>query len=65
MALSLFEMKLVLATVLSTYEFKTNYDRPVRPVRRGITFVPPDDFQLEVTGQRSIEHAIRQPVESA
>ena len=65
MALSLFEMKLVLATVLSNYDFQTNYDRPVRPVRRGITFVPPDDFRLEVIGRRSIENPILQPVESA
>lgn len=65
MALSLFEMKLVLATVLSSYAFQTNYDRPVRPVRRGITFVPPDDFRLEVTGRRLIETPILQPLESA
>jgi cytochrome P450 family 110 len=52
MALSLFEMKLVLATVLASYQFHTNYDRPVRPTRRGITFVPPDDFRLTILGQR-------------
>ena len=65
MALSLFEMKLVLATVLSSYGFQTNYDRAVHPVRRGITFVPPDDFRLNVTGRRSIENPILQPLESA
>lgn len=53
MALSLFEMKLVLATVLSCYELQTNYDRPVRPSRRGITFVPPDKFRLSVVRKKS------------
>ncbi|BAU15584.1 unspecific monooxygenase [Leptolyngbya sp. NIES-3755] len=53
MALSLFEMKLVLATVLSWYEFETNLDRAVRPARRGITFVPPDTFRLKVVGDRA------------
>ncbi|MBW4527243.1 MAG: cytochrome P450 [Phormidium tanganyikae FI6-MK23] len=53
MALSLFEMKLVLATVLSWYEFETNLDRAVRPARRGITFVPPDTFRLKVVSDRA------------
>ncbi|KAM3101545.1 cytochrome P450 [Phormidesmis sp. 146-12] len=52
MALSLFEMKLILATVLAHYQFETNENRPVRPSRRGITFVPPDDFRLKVVGRR-------------
>lgn len=53
MALSLFEMKLVLATVLSWYEFETNLDRAVHPARRGITFVPPDRFRLKVVSDRA------------
>jgi hypothetical protein len=53
MALSLFEMKLVLATVFSCYELQTNSTRSVRPSRRGITFVPPDEFRLTVTDQKS------------
>lgn len=51
MALSLFEMKLVLATVLSKFEFQTNLNRAIRPARRGITFVPPDEFRLQITGR--------------
>jgi cytochrome P450 family 110 len=54
MALSLFEMKLVLATVLSQYEFRTNLDRDIRPIRRGITFVPPDVFRLIILKQQNI-----------
>jgi hypothetical protein len=54
MALSLFEMKLILATVLSWYEFETNITAPIRPARRGITFVPPDVFRLTVTKERAL-----------
>ena len=53
MALSMFEMKLVLATVLTNREFVSNLDRAIRPTRRGITFVPPDRFRLSVVGDRS------------
>jgi cytochrome P450 len=55
MALAMFEMKLVLATVLSNYELAigTPSNRAVRPARRGITFVPPDDFRLVVKEHRS------------
>ncbi len=54
MALSLFEMKLVLAAVLSQYEFRTNLDREIRPTRRGITFVPPDVFRLTIIKKQNI-----------
>jgi cytochrome P450 len=40
MAFSMFEMKLVLATILSRYQLTLVDPRPVRPVRRGITIVP-------------------------
>lgn len=53
MALAMFEMKLVLATVLRRYVLAGQQigDR-VRPVRRGITFVPPQAFRLRVVGMR-------------
>jgi cytochrome P450 family 110 len=54
MALSMFEMKLVLATVLSWYEFESTLTHDIRPARRGITFVPPDSFQLKVVGDRAM-----------
>ncbi|MEP0916556.1 cytochrome P450 [Leptolyngbya sp. DQ-M1] len=54
MALSMFEMKLVLATVLSWYDFETTLARSVHPARRGITFVPPDTFRLKVVRDRAI-----------
>ncbi|MGF1490943.1 MAG: cytochrome P450 [Microcoleaceae cyanobacterium] len=52
MALSLFEMKLILATVLSRYGLELANSGPVRPTRRGITIVPSDAFQLRVTHRR-------------
>jgi cytochrome P450 family 110 len=51
MALSLFEMKLVLATVLGQCRL-TAPVVPPRPVRRGITFVPPPEAQLVVESLR-------------
>jgi cytochrome P450 len=37
---SRYEMKLILATILSRFQLSLSDNRPVRPVRRGITFVP-------------------------
>ena len=39
-ALALFEMKLVLATILQRYELALADQRPERPKRRGVTFAP-------------------------
>lgn len=48
-AFSLYEMKLVLATVLSQYELELANSRPVYPVRRGITIVPSENgMQMSV-----------------
>ena len=56
MALAMFEMKLVLATVLQHYSFTmaASHLRPVRPARRGITFVPPGDFRLVVSDRQRL-----------
>ena len=55
MALALFEMKLILATLLKQYEFRPKQPlQPlIRPARRGITFVPPGDLRLQVVRLRS------------
>ena len=59
MALAMFEMKLILATLLRTYGFQPAqplqpFDcNGFRPARRGITFVPPGDLRLQVVGLRS------------
>ena len=39
-AFSMYEMKLVLATVLSRFELELATKSPVHPLRRGITIVP-------------------------
>ena len=49
MAFSMFEMKLVLATILSRLNLTLVDKRPVRPVRRGITIVPSGGVGMIVT----------------
>jgi len=39
-ALAQFEMKLVLATILSRYQLALAEQKPVRPQRRGVTLGP-------------------------
>ncbi|MEB3357050.1 MAG: cytochrome P450 [Synechococcales bacterium] len=55
MALALYEMKLVLATVLTQVRLSLVHpDQPVYPFRRGITFVPPARLaQAKVEERRS------------
>jgi cytochrome P450 family 110 len=53
MAFAQYEMKLVLATILSRWELALADNRPVRPVRRGVTLAPPASLKMVVTGQRS------------
>lgn len=48
MALSLFEMKLILATVLTTWQLQLQGPTDIQPIRRGITFVPDERFRLQV-----------------
>ncbi|MEJ1933075.1 cytochrome P450 [Nostoc sp. NIES-2111] len=48
MAFALFEMKLVLATILSQYSLKLLDKVPLKPVRRGIVFAPSGGVRLMV-----------------
>ena len=41
-SLALYEMKLVLATVVSEFELKLINPRPIKPARQGIVMIPPD-----------------------
>jgi cytochrome P450 family 110 len=59
MAFAQYEMKLVLATILSRWELALADNRPVRPVRRGVTLAPPASLKMVVTGQRP---AVKIPV---
>ncbi len=52
MALAQFEMKLVLATLLSRYQLAMVTPGEVKPVRRGVTLAPPPEMQMVVTGLR-------------
>jgi cytochrome P450 family 110 len=48
-AFALFEMKLVLATILSRYQLALADSRPVVPIRRGVTIAPKGGVNLVVT----------------
>jgi unspecific monooxygenase len=50
-AFAMFEMKLVLVTILSHWGLAMADTRPVRPVRRGVTLGPPSGMQMVLTAQ--------------
>lgn len=47
-AFALFEMKIVLATILSNYSLALAEQKPILPVRRGIVFAPAGGVRLKV-----------------
>ncbi|SRR5579883_1281574 len=51
-ALAIFEMKLVLATILSRYQMALANNRPVRPHVHRINVVPSDGPKMVITSQR-------------
>jgi cytochrome P450 len=55
-AFSMFEMKLILATIVSRFQLTLSDRRPVQPVRRGITIVPSGGVPVVVTSQRSVKN---------
>ncbi len=52
LAFAQFEMKLVLATILSRYELQLASNRPIKPTRRGLTVAPPGNMRMVVTQKR-------------
>ncbi|MBW4575727.1 MAG: cytochrome P450 [Aphanothece sp. CMT-3BRIN-NPC111] len=52
MAFAQLEMKLVLATILSRFQLALADNRPVKPVRRGLTMTPSGGVRLVVRSQR-------------
>ncbi|MGD1701923.1 cytochrome P450 [Dapis sp. BLCC M229] len=52
MALANFEMRLVLATLLSNFEMELAENRPVKPQRRGITLGPAGGVKMLMKGER-------------
>lgn len=59
-ALATLEMKLVLATLLQHWQFALIHQRPVKPVRRGLTMAAPASLSMKVRPlhQQSIEKAL-------
>ncbi len=53
-ALALFEMKLVLATIVSRYQLTLAQQEPVRPQRRAVTLAPSTGVKLIMHGQRQV-----------
>ncbi|MBD3883410.1 cytochrome P450 [Phormidium tenue FACHB-886] len=54
-AFALFEMKLALATILTNYHLALADDRPVKPMRRGVTVAPKGGINLTVKELRQSE----------
>lgn len=50
---AVYEMKIVVATMLLHWELRAKDAKPVRARRRGITITPPESFQLIIDGRRS------------
>ncbi len=55
MALAQFEMKLVLATILSRTQLALADARPVKPIRRGVLLAPAGGVQMVLKGQRQCQ----------
>jgi cytochrome P450 family 110 len=52
-ALAMFEMKLVLATILSRYQLALADQKPERPQRRSFSLVPANGVKMVITGERT------------
>ncbi|MBD0389092.1 MAG: cytochrome P450 [Nostoc sp. C3-bin3] len=65
MAFALFEMKLVLAKVLSHWEMELADSKPVQPVRKGLLFSPAGGVQMVVKGKRLQNQPILQTSSSS
>ncbi|BDI16534.1 hypothetical protein ANSO36C_23360 [Nostoc cf. commune SO-36] len=57
-ALAIFEMKLVLATVLSRYQLALVDRRTERPQRRGFTLAPSSGVKMVITGRRARQESL-------
>jgi unspecific monooxygenase len=60
MAFALFEMKLVLAKVLSHWEMELVDSKPVQPVRKGLLFSPAGGVKMVVKGRRQQNQVVRE-----
>ena len=64
-ALAMFEMKLVVAELLSNYQLALVDDRPVKPERRGFFLAPASGFKMVMKGRRIIKEQPSEPVVSS
>jgi unspecific monooxygenase len=53
-AFALFEMKLVLATMLKHYQMVLAQPQPIKSVRRGVNIAPEGGVKLKVTKRRTL-----------
>ncbi|MDM9586162.1 MULTISPECIES: cytochrome P450 [unclassified Nostoc] len=60
MAFALFEMKLVLAKVLSHWKMELADSKPVQPVRKGLLFSPAGGVKMVVKGKRQQNQSVLQ-----
>jgi cytochrome P450 family 110 len=58
-ALALFEMKLVLATIISEYQLTLVDKKPERPQRRGVTLAPASGVKMQILGTRDRQDSER------
>jgi cytochrome P450 family 110 len=63
-AFAMYEMKLVLATVLTQYELKLAESGPIHPIRRGVTLSPQGGIRMVMTGYRPARGSVRETVAS-
>ncbi|MBW4598769.1 MAG: cytochrome P450 [Calothrix sp. FI2-JRJ7] len=49
MAFAMYEMKIILGTILSQYQISSLIRRPIKPARRGLTIVVPPKMQMQAT----------------
>ncbi len=54
LAFAQFEMKLILATIVSRLQLALVNHRPIKPVRRGFTLAPSSNLRMVVTGAESL-----------
>ena len=57
-ALAIFQMKLVLATILSHYQFALADNQPERLQRRGFTLTPASGIKIAITGERMHQNSL-------
>lgn len=65
MAFALFEIKIVLATVLSRWQMELADSKPAQPVRKGFLSSPADGVQMVVKGKREQNQAVRETSSSS